>query len=841
MKKALKRILLILLVLILLIAGSLGLITTVLQDEVGNTIIAEINKQIKSELTVNKVELTVFSSFPNASADLRGVVLMDNRDGVLLEADKLAFRMSLLSLLGKKILIKSIAAENGALTVHLDRRGNPNYDIFRPADDNDADTSDRIIDLESATFRNIELIYSDESKNTVVYALVKHADFSGAFSAEKFSLSSKADIATRFAEQDGLRYLAGKSIQYDARVAVNLREKVYTMENVVLDIESNRFKVDGKVEMWKEGPYFDLRLDAEKGSVASVIQFLPESYQSAFGDFRSSGKFFFNAAIKGLYSPRLDPGVQASFRLEEGRIESPRLSNPIQEVSFSARFSNGKFRDRQGAVFAIEDFKGYFNRELLELKLRAENLNDPVVDFQFDGVLPMNSVYGLFGNPGISAGDGEVEIKNLTVAGRYEDMLNPSRIASVKLGGELEFDDAALVINGEKMLLDRGNVKIEGNLLVFSDIKLDGAGSDILLNGTAFNVLPVLFSDSLNTNEAALEFRATLMSSNLDIDRLMAISAVTADSNQVGRETFDSLKVAQNLRRERISRLLEGVFDARIARFNYGKIEGANFSGKLELAGNELIIRGAADAMKGAFDLDGTITLEGKPYLRTRLKAKNVDITEFFRQCDDFGQSMLQSKHIKGRLDAQIAIYVYWDETGSFLGERLRVLGDINISSGELNRFEMLENFSSFVNVNDLRQIRFTRLQNFFSVRNRTLYLPAMFIQSNALNLTVGGEHSFDNKFRYNLKVNAGQVLAERLKSHDPGLSPKKARQNGWFNLYYTIFGTPEDYQFKSDKRQVRSDFEQSIERRRAIESALAAEFGAFSSIREPEGWGDAE
>ena len=839
MKKALKRILIILLVLVLLIAGSLALMTTALQDEVGGAIIAEINKQITSELTVEKVELTVFSSFPNASADLRGVLLMDNRDGVLLEADKLAFRMSLLSLLGKKILIKSIAAQNGALTIELDRRGNPNYGIFRPSDDKDP--SDRIIDLESATFRNIDLIYSDESKNTVLYALLRNASFAGAFSTEKFSLNSRADIISRFAEKDGLRYLAGKSIRYDARVAVNLREKEYTMENVVLEIEANRFTVDGKVEIWKDGPYFDLRLDADQGSVASVIQFLPETYQAALGDFRSSGKFFFNTAIKGLYSPRLDPGVQAEFRLEDGRIESPRLSNPLQDVSFSAKFNNGKFRDRQGAVFAIEDFKGYFNRELMELKLRVENLEDPLIDFQFDGVVPMNSVYGLFGNPGISGGAGEVEIKNLSVAGLYEDMLTPSRIGRVKIGGELEFAAAALVINGEQMMLDRGSIKLEDNLLTFSDIKLDGAGSDILLEGTAFNVLPALFADSLNTSEAALEFRARLQSANLDINRLLALTAVTADSNKVGRETFDSLKVEQNLYRERISRLLEGAFDARIARFNYGKIEGANFSGKLELAGNELLILGAADAMQGAFDLDGKITLEGKPYLRARLKAKNVDITEFFRQCDDFGQTMLQSKHIKGRLDAQFAIYAYWDETGAFLDDQLRVLGDINISNGELNRFEMLENFSTFVNMNDLRQIRFNRLQNYLSVRGRTLTLPAMFIQSNALNLTVSGEHSFDNQFRYNVKVNAGQVLADRLKSHDAGLAPKKAKQNGWFNLYYTIFGDTGNYQYRSDRRQVRADLEQSLERRRAIESALASEFGAFSSVREPEGWGDAE
>lgn len=842
MKKAFKRFVIFIAVLIGVLLGAVALLTTLLEAETGRKVIAELNKRITSELSVEKVGLTVLSTFPRVGVDLRGVVLRDSRDGVLLEADKLSFRMSLLSLLGKKIQITSIVAENGALTLELDAKGRPNYDILKPVPEEEPeDESDRIIALKTATLRDIELIYSDKSKSTEVYALVNTASFAGEFSASQFSLDSEAEIVSRFADVNGLRYFAGKTIRYDARIAVNLDEKVYEMQNVKLDVDGNRFDVDGKVESWKTGPYFDLRLNAENGSIASVIQFLPEEYQASLADFQSRGNFLFNITVKGSYAPNLDPAVLAEFQLRDGNIESPRLSSPFKDVSFSAQFSNGKFRDRQGAAFAIEDFKGYFNRELIEAKLRMDNLDDPVINFQLDGVLPMDALYKLPGNPNITGGSGEIEIKNLKVSGRYEDMVSTARISRVKMSGELEFDDTALTIAGEKLILDRGTLKLEDNLLTLSDLKLEGAGSDLLLSGTAFNVLPVLFADSLNTKSAELEFKGELVSENLDIDRLLALSAVTADSNKVGRETFDSLKVEQNLRRERISRLLEGTFEARIARYNYDKVEGANFRGQIELAANELLIRGGTEAMKGNFDLDGKITFEGQPNLRARLTAKAVDITEFFRQCDDFGQTMLQSKHIKGRLDAQIAIYAYWDETGNFLSDRLRVLAGINLRNGELNGFDMLDQFSTFVNVKDLRQIRFVQLQNYLSVRNRTLYLPAMFIQSNAMNLTVGGEHSFDNAFRYNLKVNAGQILADRFKGHDAGLSPKKAKQNGWFNLYYAIFGTPDDYSFKSDKKTVRSDLDQSLDRRRAIETALTAEFGTVYTLREPEAWSDAE
>ena len=59
------------------------------------------------------------------------------------------------------------------------------------------------------------------------------------------------------------------------------------------------------------------------------------------------------------------------------------------------------------------------------------------------------------------------------------------------------------------------------------------------------------------------------------------------------------------------------------------------------------------------------------------------------------------------------------------------------------------------------------------------------------------------NDISYSIKVNAGQVLAQRFKRYDPSLKPKPSRRNGWFNLYYAILGDIDDYNIKSAKRRV--------------------------------------
>jgi hypothetical protein len=120
----------------------------------------------------------------------------------------------------------------------------------------------------------------------------------------------------------------------------------------------------------------------------------------------------------------------------------------------------------------------------------------------------------------------------------------------------------------------------------------------------------------------------------------------------------------------------------------------------------------------------------------------------------------------------------------------------------------------------DLRRVRFTDMQNFLEVKNEKVYIPVMLIQSNALNMTLSGEHSFDNEINYKIKINAGQVLLNRLKKHDNDLDPLPDK-GGLFNLYYSITGNIDKYEMKRKKRTVKEEFERSEARKEQIAAQL--------------------
>ncbi len=841
MKKFFRRLLfLVLIVFVLSIALSI-IITSLFGNKIGNRLVEEINKQITSELTVERFDLSLISGFPNISANLHNVVLTDTREQPFVELETLSFRLGLFSLLRSKVDVKSIVLQGGQVIVTIDESGKANYSIYQ----NDAKQPDsgaqQEININKAILKDVDVEFTDKNNNQEAKFWIDEASLSGNFTDASYTLKSDADILNRYFQIGGDRYLAGKSMLYDASLKIEQKEEItaITLEEAALTLGKNTFNVTGNVEQKGEEAYLDLRFVNDGGDLASLIKLLSKEQLDGFEDLESNGNFNFEATIKGLASAGRQPAIQAVMKLDRGRIDAPQMGKPFKDVSLNATFTNGPRQNNQTSVLEVEGLSGYFGRDRLDAKLKVENFDNPVLRFSMNGILPIDAVYSLSGNPKIKGGSGEVTVKNLKLDGNYNDLITPSRIGRVKAGGTLSFDKAALEIMNEQLTLHSGDFHLEDNFLAIQNILFEGAGSHITFDGSAYNVLPVLFADSVNSKRAELEFKAVLKAKSIDFDRLLALSMVDEEEIDASTQKIDSIKQATIKKRERVTNFLRGTFEAAIEEYNYNKIAGKSFSGQIEFINNEMTIRGVTEAMDGQFKLDGEMYFEDEPRLEAKLDCKNIDINKFFSQTENFGQDILTAKNVEGQLNAKIAIDAYWDESGYLLDDKLRVLAGIGLQEGSLEDFSMLKQFSSFVNVKDLMNIKFTNLRNFLEYRRNKLYIPAMFIQSNAMNLTISGEHSYNNEMKYSIKVNASQVLANRFTRHDPSLKPLKARKQGFLNLYYTINGTVDDYEINSSKRGVKSDFELSNLRKREIQLALEEKFGVVELVEEPVEWRD--
>lgn len=803
----LKRLLLIMSIVLTLLV----LIAYAFEGMIGRKIVAEVQDNLKTELTVTDVNFSLVLSFPYAALDLKGVTILGTDKQPMLKADLLRFKLNIWNIISSPLRIKAIVIKKGVFLLKTTTQGKNNYDILKPSKD---ETNEEVaFVLEKAVLDDVIIGFQNQKTNQDIGLTIKDANFAGDFSAQKYLLKSNADIICHGITSNGTTFLPEKKVSYKADIQIDRLKNIYTIAQLETSIEQNEFEVAGKVVALKKEAYnLDLNFQATKCNIGSLLQIFP---QTALQDFSGDGDFSLKGNIKGISSTENRPNIKVDMQLRNGKLTSPRLQDALEKVTFNAVLR----AEAQNSYFSMPDFKGYFDNQPLAIQLNVQNLKTPVIDFYLDGKIPLASTFGLLNNPNLTAANGFIALKDIKIVGALEDMKKVSSIGKVEMSGALVAENIALAVKKDEITIPNGALSFSNNTIFAEKVKLSGAGTNMLFNGNFYNLLPVILDDSLH-QDATLDFRASLYADKLDVKRFTGLFDTPNETPSQGKKTTNTS--AAN--RKPLISYLNGIFEAQVDEFNFDAIEGKNFDGQIGFEQDNLLLKGNVETMQGKVALNGRLAMHDEPNLSATIICNNFDTKTFFKQCNNFGQDVLTAENIAGRMDSKIAIDAYWDKNWNFQDKKLYVLTYLKVSNGYINDVKMLEDFSTYVKIQDLKNIKFTDMENWFEINNSTLRVPVMTLRNNALNLTISGTHSFDDRINYNFKINAANVVVNRFKKFNPKLEPQEdVERNGFLDLYFNMAGTIDNYKIQMSKKIVKADFEESAQLKREIQAKLDA------------------
>ena len=818
-----RRIVLFVLLFILLLLGAVQL----LGDPLARRVVASLNAQVQTKISVQHYDLSLLRAFPQLAVDLRQVHVTGSDGSALLEADHLACVLDLSSLFGA-IRVSGIRIRDGKLQLFTDRDGNTNYQVTHTsvgdrATSQGGGAAGATFSVEAAQLENVTIVYQDARLQTDALLRVRQARLGGNFSTSRYALETSGSVELTYFDQEGVRYLERRTIDLEGQVSIDQDERSYRFTPLVLSARDLSVEATGVLTLTDAGLTTNLRLSSTAGELADVLALLPPAYAATLGELETDGQLAVQADVTGAWTDEDYPRLNGTLAFRDGRLSSPRMDATARNVELLATFTY--LDGPRGGVqtFAVKQLTGTFSGAPFDLKFRLEDLDDPVITFSAKGSLPLGVLPALLPEGTITEAEGLLHFADVTLSGRYADMVEPRRASRLGSTGTLRLENAQAVYRGHSLSLPTGTVLLRNNELLVDDLTVVLPNTQFTLAGRGSNLIPVLFSDSLNTHDAALRFTATLSGDRVDLAELLKLTAYP-EGEAVGRGGAVGRVDSVGRLEPQLTDLLHGTFEADIAEWQWGEMHGSAFRGQLVFLPGRLDVRGLTDAMGGQFRIDAITYFEDSTSIDARVAAQGVDAREFFRQSDNFGQEVLTADHLTGRMDAKLLLDLTYDETGALDYDRLGVLASLDITDGELHDFAMLENFAFALKSGDLERVRFTRLSNVFEIRDRTIYIPAMFIQSSAINFTLSGSHTFDQYLAYYVKVNAGQVVTNKLSRHDGSLEVLPAR-NGLFNVYYTIKGPLDTYTVRSDKRAVKTDFRRSTYRRNRIRRELANRF----------------
>ena len=217
----------------------------------------------------------------------------------------------------------------------VNEAGEANYDIVKASEKDSSSQPSVFGKIESYQVTDGKLSYVDlSSGQRASLANIDH-EGSGNFEQIKFDLVTKTQIEKISFSSDGITYLNNAKLDSDLTLAIDLENQKYIFNENVTRINDLDLTFTGDVQLQDEEIALDLEITAPNNKVSSILSLIPQAYNSDFANIQSSGNSYLTGGVKGSYNAEknLYPQVNLKINIDNGRLQYPDLSIPIEEIN----------------------------------------------------------------------------------------------------------------------------------------------------------------------------------------------------------------------------------------------------------------------------------------------------------------------------------------------------------------------------------------------------------------------------------------------------------------------------------------------------------------------------
>ena len=817
--KYIKRILLSILIFFFLVIGSAIIIIFFYQDSIKKFIVDQINKQLKTEIVVKDVGLSLFEKFPNVSLTFTDVTAKDaitaSNKGNLLKADNIYLQFSIWDLFDKNYKIRKIEVKNAFVNLLVYKDGTDNYHFWKT--DSVSTNKSFSFDLQKVILNNVSIRYKDFNANQDYSGIARDVVLKGKFGSDEYTMYVNGDLLVNYINVSGVNYFAAKNSVIDLVLNVNQKTDTYTFREGGANIGNLKFDVTGNVVYSDLKHDVNLKIIGRELKLQSFIEEIPLVYRKYIEEYKGKGEFYFTADINGSILGNNYPLINIDFGISKGRISNDKSDIALEDVSFTGQFTNGNERSVKSTVLKIKNFESKLKSGKIKGDLVLKNLLQPDIELLMEMSMDLKDVQDFIKLDTISSLTGAMEMKvsfngKVSSTGNFttKDFINSKTSGILKISKT----EVTLKNDPQKYSNINGDFEFSNNDLIIKKLTGNILNSDFLITGYFKNLLSYIF-----LKNQKLQIDADLTSVNTDLDELMKNNSSTSDTAY--KLTF--------------SDQLDLKLDVNIGKLNFNKFKASSITGKVRLKNQQLLISPLSfNSMDG--ETAGLVMIDGSQKGKLLIsydgKIKKVNIKELFYEFGNFGQNSLKDENLNGIVSADIQFASVWSNALKPEMDKIYAKADIRIEKGEIVNYAPLKGLSRFLKVSDLNDVKFATLHNQIEIKDKTISFPAMEIKSSAIDITASGEHTFDNAINYRVKLLLSDLMAQKAKKAKPENEEFGIVEDdnlGKTSLYILITGTVDNPVYKYDAKGVKAKIAVSfIKEKQNLKTILNEEFGWF-------------
>ena len=714
----------------------------------------EINKNINATVEFDNFQVSLLRGFPNLFVGLKGVSIVGSEHfagDTLLSLGEFGVRVNIWSILDmEEIEVKSVYLSDARVYARVASDGSTSWSILKtsglPQTEEEDTAAAKPTGIKVALTRfkvdNATLFYADDSLGLEATLRGVNLLISGSMVKRQTEIRLKSSADGLNFKVKGMRYIRDAEVEFNANLAANLNNGIFSFKENELRINQLAILFDGMVQISDGSVDMDVSFSTPSTDFKDLLSLIPAFYLKGYEDIQTAGHLKLKGSIKGIYNNSILPNSSFEIAVANAMFKYPSLPKSANGINFDAKvWFDGSNPD-----------KSTVDVNRLQLNLGGNpfdaymHIATPVSDMQVDGrvtgkvdfasladVIPLDSisVTGLL-ETNLKFGGRISHLKN-----REFDRFNTEgafKISNFSLSGsilpqELRINDVTLNFSPQFVELVSLNAGM-GN-------------SDMQLSGRLENFIPFVFR---NEN---LQGRLNLTSTLLNANELLAGNSPQIKLPADSAVPHGVVKIPRNI---------SFTLNTNVQRLLYNKLDISNLKGILVTDSGMVNLQNLNMSMLG-----GEVVVNGSynpinvtaPMVNLDLSISDIGIPAAFGSFLTLQRITPTLKNLSGKLSGSIY-------TGSVLDSSMMPVHSSIVASGTIQSksigFKESVVFGRLADVlkrDEFRNPSMSNVRLTFKVSDGRIAIEPFSTSVGGAKMSIGGDMGFDQtlNFKANLAV----------------------------------------------------------------------------------------
>lgn len=456
------------------------------------------------------------------------------------------------------------------------------------------------------------------------------------------------------------------------------------------------------------------------------------------------GLFKIDAKADGVYDEAggTFPTVDALMSLTDGYIKNEEYNAELTDFRFNAALT-GADQDLKKAVFDMPDFHFMMDGSPVDGSLKVVNFDDPQYTLAARGKLDLEKIMQIYPIEGMEL-SGKLTIEDFETRGRMSD-IEAERYTELPTRGRIQVEklryyDAAVgppvtVEQGEMNFTpDRLEIRNASGLLGKSDYAVDGYFNNYL----AFALLenePIsgalnMQSKRFDTNEWMEEEEPQAASGGESVESELEVFPVPANMDIAVNASLDEV-IYENY----VLKDLKGNLKLAEERLNMDEISFSLLGSPMKLA--------------GFYDTKDV----KKPAYAFLMDVENLNVAKAYESFSFLRAYAPVTKLIDGNANTTFAIQGKLNEKMMPILESITSEGFFQFLTAKMEGNSLFNKVSSITKMDELKTVNLNEMKGWYEIANGLLELEPFRVESQGINMTMGGEQSLSGNMNYQLAL----------------------------------------------------------------------------------------